>query len=189
METEGPALGDGEFGEQPDQLPSEYRIGQRADMKRTKNVGMRGLTPFAACSMFLAVSIAGTVGYGSAARVGSCLLSAIVGIGTSMAEMIAFGATAHIQLAISMYLSAANQKAYSDERKAYSKRCKEQPPPGLSFCEIILWELNRNRDCSDMRQSFHDRWHKDSDPSHMEEIARMNRAIDKGFRLYNMICI
>ena len=48
METEGPALGDSEFGEQPDQLPSEYRIGQRADMKRTKNVGMRGLTPFAA---------------------------------------------------------------------------------------------------------------------------------------------
>lgn len=48
METAGFAQSDGGAGEQPDQLPSEYRIGQRADMKRTKNVGMRGLTPFAA---------------------------------------------------------------------------------------------------------------------------------------------
>jgi len=46
METEGPAPSDGEVGEQPDQLPSEHRIGQRADMEEAKNVRMRGLTPF-----------------------------------------------------------------------------------------------------------------------------------------------
>ena len=36
METEGPALSEGEFGEQQDHLPSEYRIERRTDMENTK---------------------------------------------------------------------------------------------------------------------------------------------------------
>ena len=47
METEGRALGDSEVGEQPDQLPSEYRIERRTEMEKTENVRMRGLTPMA----------------------------------------------------------------------------------------------------------------------------------------------
>ncbi len=47
METAGFAQSDGGAGEQPDQLPSETRIGRRADMEKTKNVRMRGLTRFA----------------------------------------------------------------------------------------------------------------------------------------------
>ena len=48
METEGRALSDGEVGDQPDQIPSEYRIERRTEMEKTENVRMRGLTPFAA---------------------------------------------------------------------------------------------------------------------------------------------
>ena len=44
------AHGEGEVGEQPDQLPSEYRVKRRSDMENTKNVRMRGLTPFASFS-------------------------------------------------------------------------------------------------------------------------------------------
>ena len=50
METEGRALSDGEVGDQPDQIPSEYRIERRTEMEKTENVRMRGLTPFAAFS-------------------------------------------------------------------------------------------------------------------------------------------
>ena len=45
METEGRALSDGEVGDQPDQIPSEYRIERRTEMEKTDNVRMRGLTP------------------------------------------------------------------------------------------------------------------------------------------------
>ena len=45
METEGHALSEGDVGEQPDQLPSEYRVKRRTDMENARNVRMRGLTP------------------------------------------------------------------------------------------------------------------------------------------------
>lgn len=67
----------------------------------------------------------------------------------------------------------------SRERKAYKTRCTQQVPPGLTDpCEIARWELDRNRDCLNMREAYSRKWFSDN-VTHVLEIANLRKAITK----------
>lgn len=70
-------------------------------------------------------------------------------------------------------------KEKSGERKAYSQRCIEQPPPNLSKCDEAAWKLQRNLDCLAMRIAFSQKWYGEADPAHQGEIDNLKIAIRK----------
>jgi RHS repeat-associated protein len=72
--------------------------------------------------------------------------------------------------------AAAEQVA---ERRAYSKRCKDPPPGGLTGCDLLRWKLQRNKDCQQMRKDYSKKWFNDNEPNHLAEIANLDRAIEK----------
>jgi hypothetical protein len=68
-----------------------------------------------------------------------------------------------------------NSSAKKDaEYDAYKKRCGERPPPGLDLCARLLWELQREEDCVNMREEWDRKW----GGNHAGEIANRKRAIE-----------
>ncbi|MBL8299632.1 MAG: RHS repeat protein [Rhodanobacteraceae bacterium] len=106
-----------------------------------------------------------------------CLVPPVTAVCASAANAIINVVGICIVLAIGN--AAEDSIAQANDRRAYSKRCTESPPPGLSPCEEARWKLKRNQDCRRMRQSFSDRWHGGPDASHAGEIENLDRAIEK----------
>jgi hypothetical protein len=57
---------------------------------------------------------------------------------------------------------------------AFKARCNEQPPPGLSVCNLAKWKLTRNTDCRNMQQSWDDKW---SSRRHADVIENLDQRI------------
>lgn len=57
---------------------------------------------------------------------------------------------------------------------AYTARCNEPPPPGLSPCNLAKWKQRRNTDCRNMQQRWDDEW---SPGRHSNVIANLDRGI------------
>ena len=69
--------------------------------------------------------------------------------------------------------------AYEGNRREYKNRCGEQWPGGGSQCDKWKWELQRNKDCADMREAFGKKWFNDFDGGHQQAIDDMRKAITK----------
>lgn len=78
---------------------------------------------------------------------------------------------------MAMCKNREKEKEKSRVRKAYSSRCKEQPPPGLDPCETAKWELQRNKDCYRLREEFGNKWFNDGFARHEEEMRNALKAI------------
>ena len=80
-----------------------------------------------------------------------------------------------------------NSSAKKDaEYDAYKKRCGERPPPGLDLCARLLWELQREEDCVNMREEWDRKW----GGNHAGEIANRKRAIEnvrRDLKKYNCL--
>jgi len=69
--------------------------------------------------------------------------------------------------------------AYEGNRREYKNRCGEKFPGGGSQCDKWRWELNRNRECGDMREEFSRRWFPESDRGHQIAVDEMRKAAEK----------
>ena len=87
------------------------------------------------------------IGAGAAA-VGGFVLDVTVGAAALTAGMLAMSNSAGGPVALQ------KQAEYG----AYKARCEEPPPPDLGPCEALMWEVNRARDCRDMRQNWDNKY-------------------------------
>jgi RHS repeat-associated protein len=63
------------------------------------------------------------------------------------------------------------------ERKAYHKRCDQQPPP-LSKCDLIRWKIQRAKDCIRMRKDYVQRWN-DTYEGHQNQIKQRELELER----------
>lgn len=60
------------------------------------------------------------------------------------------------------------------DHDAYTARCNQPPPPGLSPCNLAKWKLSENTECRNMQQRWDDKW---STGRHANAIINMERRI------------
>jgi uncharacterized protein RhaS with RHS repeats len=65
------------------------------------------------------------------------------------------------------------------ERRAYSRVCKSPTPPTGDQCKDAKANLDRLKQCLQMREDFSRKWYNDKDAGHITEIANTRRAIEK----------
>ncbi|MCX2784614.1 RHS repeat-associated core domain-containing protein [Microbulbifer thermotolerans] len=117
-----------------------------------------GLNPAAGC---LAGAWGGPVGCGVGA-----------GIGTAIAGGIALAAI------LSTPGDTPTDKAdKARERKEYSRICKTPIPPTGDPCTDAKNNLNRLKQCLQLRENFSRKWYNDGDAGHMTEIQNTRNAI------------
>jgi RHS repeat-associated protein len=56
------------------------------------------------------------------------------------------------------------------ERRAYHRDCDEPPPPNLSPCERLKWEIERAKRCIQKRKDYMNKW-SDTYAGHFDQIA------------------
>ncbi|MEM9445390.1 MAG: RHS repeat-associated core domain-containing protein [Verrucomicrobiota bacterium] len=107
-----------------------------------------------------------------------------VGLGGTIVGGLATGAIIYM-------LNEANRKAeQANERRAYKRRCTEQPPPNLTDpCDIARWLLQRNRDCASMRRSYAEKWFGQLDGPHLREIENYLKAANKLVKWIEENCV
>lgn len=79
----------------------------------------------------------------------------------------------------SQNLSSAEERQKAQERKEYSRICKSPIPPSGDACKDAKANRDRLQQCLQLRESFSNKWYKDSDPGHMSEIANTRTAVAK----------
>jgi len=76
-------------------------------------------------------------------------------------------------------LSPQERAQQAQERKAYSQVCKSPTPPTGDKCKDAKANLDRLKQCLQLREAFSRKWFNDQDPGHMTEITNTRRAIEK----------
>ncbi len=93
------------------------------------------------------------------------------------AWLIDLAATATVMYFAGQAYDEVQQKA---ERDAYHKRCDEPTPPGLDPCEQARWELEKAKDCKQMRENFAQKWCGNTyDKGHNKIMQQLQSTIDK----------
>ncbi|MDR1995004.1 RHS repeat-associated core domain-containing protein, partial [Azonexus sp.] len=67
----------------------------------------------------------------------------------------------------------------AQERKEYSRICKSPVPPTGDPCKDAKANLDRLKQCLQLRENFSRKWFNDQDPGHMTEISNTRTAIAK----------
>ena len=75
--------------------------------------------------------------------------------------------------------SPGDRAQQAQERKAYSQVCKSPVPPTGDKCKDAKANLDRLKQCLQMREAFSKKWFNDQDPGHLTEITNTKQAIRK----------
>jgi RHS repeat-associated protein len=74
-------------------------------------------------------------------------------------------------------------------RREYKNRCSEPPPPGLDQCERAKWELEKAKNCKDLRNANTNRWWNGIDLQHSTQLAQdLDRAIRNAENAVDRLC-
>ena len=64
------------------------------------------------------------------------------------------------------------------DREAYRRVCDEPPPPCLTGCDLIRWQIERVRRCIHMRVAYMIKWN-DTYRGHYDQIGERQRNLKK----------
>lgn len=84
-------------------------------------------------------------------------------------------------------MQAVDRAQQAQARKAYSRVYESPVPPTGDKCKDAKANLDRLKQCLQMREAFSKKWFNDQDPGHLTEITNIKQGIRKPeeFLLYS----